>query len=347
MDPLALYKEACEQGAALSGNYHRNIRVEADSGPVVVRIRSGGTDAMDLTLWPEAQVLEAVGPWVASAPRLLYAGTNPEFQIHGFVAGRRVDSLAPEGKPLPETVVKGVEGLFGELSRVPRSALPAVPDDWPSDGDTRGFAGRLLDLVRTIRSRPDERVEETYRSLGSPEDPCRVLQDQVREVTGRRFGLLHADIHRQNMIVTEGGGLAFLDWELALWGDPVYELADHVHKMAYGAAERRAVTQGWERQTPDGYHHGWTADLDYYLAYEAVKSAVVDTVRWGRRIAEEQDTAGRLELARQLADKLSAAAPHWGSAASAVPRPVRSKNLCADGKPDRGVLPGAGWGSPA
>ncbi|MGW7100585.1 aminoglycoside phosphotransferase family protein [Streptomyces sp. NPDC054838] len=320
MDPVALYKEACEQGAALSGHYHRNVRVDADSGPVVVRIRSGDSARMDLALWPEAELLEAIGPWVPSAPRLLYSGTDPEFQVHGFVTGRRVDGLVPEGEPLPESVLEGIEEFFGDLSRVPQSALPAVPRDWPSDGDTGGFAERLLDLVRTIRSRADEGVEELYRALGVPDDPCRALEDRLRKVTGRRFGLLHADIHRQNMIVTNGGGLAFLDWELALWGDPVYDLADHLHKMAYCPAERRAVARGWERQVPGGYRHGWRADLDYYLAYEAVKSAVVDTVRWGRRIAAEQDAGNRLELSRQLADKLSVAAPHWGAKTSALPR---------------------------
>lgn len=172
-----------------------------------------------------------------------------------------------------------------------------------------------------IRGRADDRVEGLYRALGVPADPCRTLRDRVRDLRGRRFGLLHADIHRQNMIVTEDGGIALLDWELALWGDPVYELADHLHKMAYGPAERRAVAQGWERQVPDGYRQGWRADLEYYLAYEAVKSAVVDTVRWGRRIAGEQDAAVRLELSRQLADKLAAAAPHWGEHASAVLHP--------------------------
>ncbi|MFE4261536.1 aminoglycoside phosphotransferase family protein [Streptomyces sp. NPDC056883] len=321
MDAVALYEEACTRGTALAGYYNRNVRVETDSGPVIVRIKAGDSDAMDLTLWPEAEVLEAIGPLVPSAPRLLYAGTEPDFQIHGFIAGRRTDAIAADGQPLPEIVLKGIEGFFAELLRVPLSTLPALPPDWPSDRDSRGFAERLLALVREIRGRGDEGLQGLYDELGVPRDPCGPLADRAREMAGRSFRLLHADIHRKNMILTDQGRVAFLDWELALWGDPVYDLADHLHKMSYTPSERRTVTEGWERSAPADCRAGWRADLDYYAAYEAVKSAVVDTARWGRRIATTQDGVARRTLSRELAEKLAAGCASWSTGTPRVPEP--------------------------
>ncbi|MBT2542433.1 aminoglycoside phosphotransferase family protein [Streptomyces sp. ISL-44] len=321
MDVVALYEEALARGTVLSGYYNRNVRVETGDGPVIVRIRADGSEAMDLALWPEAEVLAAIGPHVPSAPRLLYTGRDPDFQIHEFIAGRRMDELAPDGKPLPDPVLKAVEGFFFDLLRVPVSAVPAIPRDWPQDADTGGFAERLLALVRTIRHRGDEGISGLYDELGVPEDPCSLLGDRARGMAERAFRLLHADIHRKNMILTEGGRVAFLDWELALWGDPVYDLADHLHKMAYLPGERRAVTEGWERSAPEECRTRWRADLDYYIAYEAVKSAVVDTVRWGRRIAGTEDAGERHTLCLELAGKLAAARVHWSAAAPSVPEP--------------------------
>ncbi|OKK15198.1 hypothetical protein AMK16_28610 [Streptomyces sp. CB00455] len=311
MDALALYEQARAQGTTLAGHYNRNVRVQGDGSPVLVRIRAAASENMDLTLWPEAELLEAVNPYVASAPRLLHAGTGPDFQIHEFVSGPTVEELVPEGGPLPPAVLPAVEGLFGDLLRVPAAALPSLPAHWPRDGDTAGFAELLLGLVREIRQRGGGRSARLYEALGIPGDPCAVLHHRAGNLSRRPFRLLHADIHRKNMILGDAGRIAFLDWELALWGDPVYDLADHLHKMSYTPAERSGVMEGWQRAAPEACRSGWQADLDYYLAYEAVKSAVVDAVRWGRRIAASPEPEVRRSLAGELADKITAARPHW------------------------------------
>ncbi|MER5864668.1 aminoglycoside phosphotransferase family protein [Kitasatospora sp. NPDC002040] len=321
MDAVALYEEALAKDGSLAGHYNRNVRVEAASGPVVVRTRSGAGDAMDLTLWPEAELLAAIGPYVPSAPRLMHVGVDPDFQIHEFVEGRRIDDLAPDGSPLPPKVRADIEGFFGRLLRVPVGVLPAVPDDWPADGDTEAFALRLLQLVRDIRQRDGAAVGGLYKALGIPDDPCGQLRSRAADLTERPFRLLHADIHRKNMILTDRNEVAFLDWELALLGDPVYDLADHLHKMSYPSEDRRLITAAWERAAPPECSRQWRSALDYYLAFEAVKSAVVDTVRWSHRIAGAAAGPERSALARELADKIATAAPHWDSGAPGTPGP--------------------------
>ncbi|MEU7035931.1 aminoglycoside phosphotransferase family protein [Streptomyces sp. NPDC046237] len=316
MDATALYEEARTREDALAGFYNRNVRMEADSGPVLVRIPGPRTEPMDLRLWSEAAVLRAIHPYVSLAPRLLHADERRRFQIHGFVEGRRVDELAQDGKPLPDLVLDGVERLFDEMHRVPFSALPSVPADWPTDGDSVAFAGRLLTLVSEIRGRADAALEGLYGALGVPVEPCGLLAERAnRELTKRPFRLLHADIHRKNMILTDQARVTFLDWELALWGDPVYDLADHLHKTSYTAVDRQRIVAGWERVASPECRRGWRAGLAFYLSYEEMKSAVVDTVRWGLRITEAATARERRRLAEELRAKLVAASPHWGGGA--------------------------------
>ncbi|MFD5693357.1 phosphotransferase family protein [Streptomyces rubiginosohelvolus] len=323
MDALALYEKSRAQDTALSGFYNLNVRLEADTGPVLVRIPGPTAEPMDLTLWPEPAVLAAIRPYVSQAPRLLHASTDPRFQIHTFIEGHRVDDLSPDGKPLPEWVLNGIEQFFRELLHVPLSALPALPPDWPADGDTKGFALRLLSFVQQIRGRADAALDVLYGKLGVPADPCGPLAERAeRELSDRSFRLLHADIHRKNMLLTERRGVAVLDWELALWGDPVYDLADHVHKTAYATGDRSLVLAGWEKVAPAECRTAWRADFEFYCAYEAMKSAVVDTVRWGRRIAEAADVQQRQALAEELRTKLIAAGQHWGGGPPPAPAEI-------------------------
>jgi aminoglycoside phosphotransferase (APT) family kinase protein len=65
----------------------------------------------------------------------------------------------------------------------------------------------------------------------------------------RPFRLLHTDLHRKNMIVSRGRTY-FLDWELALWGDPVYDLAVHLHKMGCSPSEYEAAQAVWLASVP-------------------------------------------------------------------------------------------------
>jgi hypothetical protein len=43
----------------------------------------------------------------------------------------------------------------------------------------------------------------------------------------------------------------FLDWEPAPWGDPVYNLAVHIHKMAYLPEEHGALVSRWLERCPE------------------------------------------------------------------------------------------------
>lgn len=131
MDASALYLEACARGDARSGYYNRNVKVESGDGPVMVRIPATGSESMDLTMWPEHAVLDAIQPYVTAAPQLLHAQSDPAFQIHEFIAGTSVDEMSPAGTRLPLEVLEDIGTLFAQMLRVPNSALPEPPPSGP------------------------------------------------------------------------------------------------------------------------------------------------------------------------------------------------------------------------
>ncbi|MFB4295522.1 phosphotransferase family protein [Actinomadura sp. NTSP31] len=304
-----LYERARAKGDSAAGYYNDNIRIDTADGPVIVRIPIHGADMMDLRPWREDRVLAAIAPYVRDAPRLLHVSADPPFQVHEFVAGDVLNDAAPRGVPVPPHVLDDTVRLFTQLARVPR--LPDIPATWPAEKDTAAFARLLSDLTQRVYDTYSTEYADLFATLAIPADPLAPVGALWRGLTPRPFTCVHADVHRRNMIVG-GGATTFLDWELALWGDPLYDLAVHIHKMGYLPAEQDAVVARWRVAMPPERTAGWQRDLDAYLAHERIKSAIVDSVRYSQIFARGGPYPYPPDqLIDTLTAKLNAARAYW------------------------------------
>ncbi|MEO3788243.1 phosphotransferase [Actinocorallia sp. B10E7] len=299
-DPCALYEEAVAHPSPAAGFYNRNVRV----GSLLVRIPIADADGMDLRLWPEHEILAAVSAHDISAPKLLFASARP-FQIHTHVDGVLLDETAPKGTAVPSHVLGDVTELFRLLADVSPRELPPTPD-WVPDGDTRAFADRLSAVTARVHADFRDDFAPLFRALGIPPEPLAALDWAT--LTSRPFRLVHSDVHRKNMILS-GSRTVFLDWELALWGDPVYDLAVHLHKMAYLPSEQERLIRLWSTAMPGHLITGWRHDLSLYLRHERIKSAIVDTVRYTQLFRDGVPPARAQALLTNLTTKLNA--PAW------------------------------------
>ncbi|MFF0553163.1 phosphotransferase family protein [Streptomyces sp. NPDC004311] len=307
---LELYGRALAADEAAAGYYNRNVGLPSPNGKVNVRIPLEAADVMDVRLWREEDVLARIRPYVARVPELRHVSEDPPFQVHHFIEGRVLDSFSPRGTPVPDNVLSDVVTLMDQLVRIPQEMAPDVPDHWPASGDSSGFGRLLASLTRDVHATYRQEYREAFAELGIPSDPLAVVEPRWDSLTSRPFAVLHADLHRKNMIVTDGATW-FLDWELALWGDPMYEIGIHFHKMDYPEEQRDAVFKRWRDLLPARFTAGPVNDLDLYMAHERIKSAIVDTVRYSKQLA----AAARPErefLMGRLAKKVNAARELWG-----------------------------------
>jgi aminoglycoside phosphotransferase (APT) family kinase protein/tetratricopeptide (TPR) repeat protein len=311
--PSDLYAEAAAQADSTSGYYNQNIKLTTRAGPVIVRIPIPESDTMDLAIWPEATVLRTIRGLVTHAPRLLYASEHPRFQIHEFIDGEQLDAFAPRGIPLPGHVIADIGEAFSQLGAVPRERIPPLPADWPADGKTAEFARRLSAIAAGVYERFLPEFGGLFTALGIPSDPLGLVQARWTTLQARPFRLLHTDLHRKNMILSRGRTY-FLDWELALWGDPVYDLAVHLHKMGYSPSEYEAAQTAWLTAVPREASESWETDLDTYLTHERIKSAIVDTIRYTKTIVTGHTSGhSEAELLSKLSGKLEAARATGGN----------------------------------
>ncbi|MFE3986956.1 phosphotransferase [Nocardia tengchongensis] len=285
LDPTAYYREAITRTDAAAGYYNHNVRIDSPSGPVNVRIPVAGADMMDLHVWPEVEILRAIEPFVTAAPRVRWESTDPTYQIQDHIEGELLDHIAPRGQAVPSFVPREVARLFGDLRLIPRALLPHSHQSDLSD-DPLTFTSRLSDVTRRVFRDNRDRYARLYQALEIPPDPFATIETGWRTLEPRPFRLLHADVHRKNMIIRDGREVVFLDWELALYGDPLYDVASHLHKMGYQPDEQVSFLEQWAAAEPAASTHGWEADLQTYLNHERIKSVIVDAVRYSKVLAD-------------------------------------------------------------
>ncbi|PPS67536.1 MULTISPECIES: phosphotransferase family protein [Streptomyces] len=321
----AFVKLAVETGQATSGHHNRNYvlpltedmarLVGREAGTsVTVRIRRPDALPVVIRTWQdEAKILDAVRAVLPHAPECLV--TLDGCAVHSFVEGVPLSSVCGNGKPVDTLLIQALAGLLAQLTHVRRGALPALPPVWPrNDTDSQGFLRTLVHLADRQIKRPDwTAFGGLFAALGIPEDALAELAGRVPAMARRPFSLLHADLHRDNVIVSYAGDppLVCVDWELATYGDPLHDLASHLIRMRYPTDQRAEVVEAWAGAMQDvrpAAVNGLTRDLRHYLAFERAQSVFPDVMRAARSLEESFTQTSLDEATARVRRALEAAA---------------------------------------
>jgi len=257
----------------------------------------------------EERLLRALQGRVVRIPELIEV---EGLGFQRFIEGHTIGSRHGSGRALPPSMAEHIVDLFRQLAGITPQTLPVArqcrPEDRPEDGDTEGFLERLIRFAeeRVYRDNLPE-FQSLFDSLGVNDVSFKHLRKHVSGLTGRPFCLLHADLHRENFIVDAEGGLWTIDWELAMFGDPLYDLATHLYLTRYPEQQEREMTLRWcdavERVRP-GSARGWREDLPRLLDFKRAQSVFTDAIRTSQSLSTE-GRVGHRHL-RQVSSKLEA-----------------------------------------
>lgn len=321
----AFVQRAAELGVATSGHHNRNYVIPLTEGmarlvgreagtSVTVRIRRPDALPVVIRTWEdEAEILGAVRGVLPHAPECLVKGED--FAVHSFVEGVPLSSVCANGKPVDTLLIRALAGLLAQMAHVRRGALPALPSGWPrNDTDSQGFLQTLVHLAdRQIRQPNWTAFGGLFAALGIPEDALAGLAGRVPAMARRPYSLLHADLHRDNVIVSYASDppLICVDWELATYGDPLHDLATHLVRMRYPAHQWAEVVDAWGeamQQVRPAAVSGLARDLRHYLAFERAQSVFPDVMRAARSLEESFTQTSLDEATAEVRRALEAAA---------------------------------------
>ncbi|MFD5574666.1 aminoglycoside phosphotransferase family protein [Streptomyces cadmiisoli] len=293
LDLVAL-AEKC--GDVSSGHHNLNYRTSlpADTArllgapaakQVTVRVRRGDALPVVIRTWQdEARILDAIRGLLPHVPECLAQG--PGFAVHNYVEGVPLSSVCANDKPVDTLLIRALAGLLAQMAQVRRRSLPPLPSHWPgNDTDSQAFLktlARLADVQIRQSNWPD--FGGLFTALGIPEDALIRFGERVPAMARRPYSLLHADLHRDNLIVSYDGKppLICVDWELATYGDPLHDLATHLVRMRYPSFQWDEVIDAWAeamgRIRPQAVA-GLAKDLRHYVDFERAQSVYPDVIR--------------------------------------------------------------------
>ncbi|WRZ40988.1 phosphotransferase [Streptomyces sp. NBC_00151] len=250
----------------------------------------------------EEELLRALQGRIEGIPDLIQAGSAG---LQRFIEGETLGTLYGSGGGIPSFLLGQIVSLFGQLARVRPDSLTAERTCTSvyraAEGDTDGFLERLILFTEEEvyqRNMPD--FKGLFYDLGLDDASFGKLREQVSGLTRRPFHLLHADLHRENFVVDGVGRLWTIDWELAMFGDPLYDLATHLYLMRYPRDQERQMIEQWRKAVESvvpGSSDGCGKDLPKLLAFKRAQSVFTDVIRTALSLEEER-TVDASPLAR-------------------------------------------------
>lgn len=247
---------------------------------VVVRRERGTVHRLERSFLSEHAVLRAIEQSGAAvrAPRVLalgVSGPRGRFAVHSYEGPR--DGVRPPEHPVEGLLPHEADDLVDQLA-----ALTGVGHERldPTAGGVDFFAWLRGELVRLVRELPMP-SRRLAREVGLPGGD-RLAELLARcEVRARPPVLLHGDLNPWNLVRGRGPdrGLTLIDWEMAVVGDPLYDLVRHLHLTPTSPEIRRRMLARWSARLPARHTIGWERDWNAYRTIEIVRSAYVDLDR--------------------------------------------------------------------
>ncbi|WP_326712325.1 MULTISPECIES: aminoglycoside phosphotransferase family protein [unclassified Streptomyces] len=214
-------------------------------------------------------------------------------KLQQFIEGSTLGSLAKRGKSAPSDLTGQLGSLFREMAEVRPDSLSiarkCTKEDQAPEGDSAEFLERLIRFTeKQVYEKNLERFGGLFGRLGLDGEAFTRLRKHVLGLVERPFCLLHADLHRENLIVDRSSRLWVIDWELAMFGDPLYDLATHLYLMRYPEAQVPGVITSWRRSVEDvraGSSQGWEKDLPLLIDFKKAQSVYTDVIRSATKLS--------------------------------------------------------------
>ncbi|WP_128432237.1 aminoglycoside phosphotransferase family protein [Streptomyces cyaneus] len=321
----------------LKGYHHETYVIPLPGRTELVKLREPRTGL----LWfdrrcfaSEEQLLRALTGQITRVPQIFeVAGIG----LQVFIEGRTIGARRWTGRRVPDAIHDQIVGRFREMARIVPSSLSVERrcdlSDRSGDGDTSRFLDGLIAFVEErVYAGNHAEFGDLFEELGVGSDAFVRLRKHVLGpgLSERPFCLLHADLHRENFIVDDEGRLWTIDWELAMVGDPLYDLATHLYLMRYPSDQQRRMTEDWCRAVESvhpGASHGWADDLPLLLDFKRAQSVFTDVIRVSLSLRDgaEINWVALPQAAGKLQRTLAAAAVPLGL----VEVPSRSQIMAA------------------
>lgn len=300
--------EEAKLGTKLTGFYNDNYKLFYKDKAYLFRFPIKDAPKMDPRMFSEEDAMTLIQEAKVAVPAMIYDDPEGLFHVQEYIDGFTVENRFPAGQKMPDYVIDQIVDFYKKRAGYGiQNVQFFVKDEWKNVvGDYIATFPKLIEYSESVFQRNEKTHAKYYEFLKIGEDPYAYFRDNAKKLAVRPTRLIHADIHRGNLMVDNNQKLWFIDWELGLYADLLMCMAAHIHRTRYSEFEKKDLIIRLKAAMPDEFLVEFDKDLEFYLSFEALKSVITDTVRFPEIMREERFSAKKeADLCMYYADNLT------------------------------------------
>ncbi len=309
------YTQYLDENRKFSGHYNENYLIECDGCKYIVRIPKSDAEQMDLKLIPEGEILTFLDKNSFEAPRLIRF--DDESSVHSFIEGDLIADIYSTVAEIPDDLLIKLAEMMKKLHSLEAKEFEKFMVGNLKRCTTSEFFRLLIKYAELTYYRIYECYKKGFSELQVPKDPFEYLKLIVDDMDQRDFCLCHCDIHAKNIILNKNGmnGMTpvLLDWELSLYGDPVYDISNHFYYMKYTEDQERLFLSHY-LGLPDitAEIRDYMEQIEHYKNFAVIKSVIVDCKRYSNLLFLPQYNFEEQVIIDDYTNKINKARKIWG-----------------------------------
>lgn len=177
---------------------------------------------------PESEILGIIEKSDIKVPKVLYRGEK--YSIQEYIAGELLAEKYEDHKEIDRSIIdQAIEQIY-LLSNLDGEELIQYAN-WE---DNKSFYEFQCTNTQKVLENYYKSLNPLYDELNLSPSIVQYLKNKSDSINNKRnMSIIHGDRHKKNAIINPSNELVFIDWELGCLGDIAYDIAFHLHQMAY------------------------------------------------------------------------------------------------------------------
>ncbi|MCI8545539.1 MAG: phosphotransferase [Bacilli bacterium] len=208
---------------------------------------------------------------------------KPNYLVQEYIYGELLSDLFEDHHKIDKMIIIKIVKQICLLTSINyKSLLNYI--NWT---DNRSFYTFQCQNTEIIFQKYYQNLKGLYNALGiSPRIISTLFSYASRIENKRSLSIIHGDRHKKNIILQSNGELIFIDWELGCVGDLAYDIAFHLHQMAYTDEDEDYFMNQLKKQYTGDFESLYR-DIKLYRIFILARSCIYH-VYWTNLLYQEQ-----------------------------------------------------------
>lgn len=216
---------------------------------------------------PESEILEIIERSDIKAPKVLYNGEK--YSIQEYIDGELLAEKYEDHKEIDRDVIDQTIEQIYLLSNLDGEELIQYAN-WD---DNKSFYEFQCTNTEKVLENYYKSLNPLYDELNLSPSIVQYLKSKSDSINNKRnMSITHGDRHKKNAIINSSDELIFIDWELGCLGDIAYDIAFHLHQMAYTEEDEKYFLNQIRDKFKDS--EGLFSDIELYRLFLLARSTL-------------------------------------------------------------------------